>query len=154
MAAPSQLVGQSLGHYHILGLIGAGGMGFVYRAHDEHLDRDVALKVLPSGAFADENARKRLRKEALALAKLNHPNIAIVHDFDTCGDTDFLVMEYVEGATLTDKLANGVLCEKEVLDLGIQIARTLEDAHKNGIVHRDLKPSNIMVTPSGQVKLL
>ncbi len=154
MAAPHQLVGLTLGHFHILGKIGIGGMGVVYRAHDERLDRDVALKVLPPGALSDENARKRFRKEALALAKLNHPNIATIHDFDTQGGIDFLVMEYVEGVTLTDKLSKGALVENQVLGLGTQIATTLEDAHEHGIVHCDLKPSNIMITPKGLVKVL
>jgi len=98
MAAPSQLVGQILGHYRILEQIGAGGMGVVYRAHDERLDRDIALKVLPSGALTDEAARKRFRKEALALSRLNHPNIAMVFDFDTQDDMDFLVIEYIPGS--------------------------------------------------------
>src|SRR5713101_2702297 len=100
MAAPSQLVGQTLGHYRILEQIGAGGMGVIYRAHDERLDRDVAVKVLPPGVLADETARKRFRREALTLSKLTHPNIATVHDFDTQDDRDFLVMEYVSGETL------------------------------------------------------
>lgn len=153
MAAPSQLVGQTLGHYRVVEQIGAGGMGVVYRALDERLDRNVALKVLPPGALADENARKRFRKEALALAKLNHPNIATIHDFDTQDGVEFLVMEYVEGVTLAKKLAEGALPEKQVLEWGEQIAKTLEDAHDRGIVHRDLKPGNIMVT-KGQLKLL
>jgi len=154
MATPSQLVGQILGHYRILEQIGAGGMGVVYRAHDERLDRDVALKVLPPGVLADETARKRLRKEALTLSKLNHANIAIVHDFDAQDGVDFLVMEYVSGITLAEKLAKGPLPEREALALGEQVAKTLQDAHELGIVHRDLKPGNIMVTPKGQVKLL
>jgi eukaryotic-like serine/threonine-protein kinase len=95
MAAASQLVGQILGHYRILEQIGAGGMGVVYRAHDERLDRDIAIKVLPRGTLADEADRKRFRKEALALAKLNHPNIATIHDFDTQDGIDFLVMEFL-----------------------------------------------------------
>ena len=93
MAAPSQLVGHILGHYRILEQIGAGGMGVVYRAHDERLDRDIALKVLPSGALADEAARKRFRKEALALAKLNHPNIATIFEFSSQNSIDYLVTE-------------------------------------------------------------
>jgi serine/threonine protein kinase/tetratricopeptide (TPR) repeat protein len=154
MAASHPIVGQNLSHYRILEQIGAGGMGVVYRAYDEHLERDVALKVLPPGALANENARKRFRKEALALAKLNHPNIATIHEFDTQSGIDFLVMEYVDGATLNEKLNKGALSEREVLALGEPILKTLEDAHEQGIVHRDLKPGNIMITAKGQVKLL
>ena len=90
------MIGQTLSHYRIIEKIGAGGMGEVYKAHDEHLDRDVAIKVLPKGTLPDETARKRFHKEALALSKLSHPNIATVHDFDTQEGVDFLVMEYVE----------------------------------------------------------
>src|SRR6266852_6213202 len=129
-------------------------MGVVYRAHDERLDRDVALKLLPPGVLTDDAARKRFRKEALALAKLNSPNIAAVYDFDTEGGVDFLVMEYVRGVTLATRLKSGALAEKEVLMLGEQIAKTLEEAHESGIVHRDLKPGNVMVTVKGQVKVL
>ncbi len=95
-------------------------MGEVYRAHDERLDRDVAVKVLPADAFTDETARKRFRKEALALSKLNHPNIAVVHDFDTQDGIDFLVMEYVRGTTLSERVSNGALPEKEITKLGGQ----------------------------------
>ncbi len=98
------MVGQTISHYKILEKIGQGGMGEVYRATDTRLDRDVALKVLPAGALADEAARKRFRKEALSLSKLNHPNIAVVHDFDTQDGIDFLVMEFVEGTTLAGTL--------------------------------------------------
>ncbi len=148
------MIGQRLGHYRIVEKIGAGGMGEVYRAHDERLERDVALKVLPAGTLADEQARKRFRKEALALSKLNHPHIATVFDFDTQDGTDFLVMELVEGVTLSDKLAVGPLPEKEISRLGGQVAEALEEAHEQGVVHRDLKPGNIKVTPKGQVKIL
>src|SRR5215831_2521615 len=102
MTAPSELVGQILGHYRILEQIGAGGMGVVYRAHDEQLVRDVALKILPADMLADEAARKRFRKEALALAKLNHPNIATVHEFGSQNGTDYLVTEYIAGLTLDE----------------------------------------------------
>ena len=129
-------------------------MGEVYRAHDERLDRDVAVKVLPADALADDTARKRFRKEALALSKLNHPNIATVHDFDTQDGADFLVMEYVEGATLSEKITNGPLSQKEVFKMGAQVADALEAAHEKGIIHRDLKPGNVMVTPKGQAKVL
>jgi serine/threonine protein kinase/Tol biopolymer transport system component len=129
-------------------------MGVVYRAHDEHLDCDVALKVLPVTLLTDETARKCFRKEALTLAKLKHPNIATIHDFDTDGGVDFLVMEYVDGVTLTQKVAQGALPEKELLTLGSDIARTLNAAHSQGVVHSDLKPGNIMLTSRGHVKLL
>ncbi len=148
------MIGQALAHYRIIEKIGAGGMGEVYRARDEHLGRDVALKVLPAGTLADEAARKRFRKEAQALSKLNHPNIATVHDFDTQDGVDFLVMELVEGVTLSDKLAVGPLGEKEITRLGAQLAEGLAAAHERRVVHRDLKPANLRVTPDGRLKIL
>ena len=154
MLCPSPIIGQILGQYRILEQIGSGGMGVVYRAHDERLDRDVAIKVLPPGTLADEAARKRFRKEALAIAKLNHPNIATVHDFDTQDGIDFLVMEYVRGVTLAEKIIQGGMHAKDVLEIGQQLVNTLADAHEHGIVHRDLKPGNIMLTAKHQVKLL
>jgi serine/threonine protein kinase/Flp pilus assembly protein TadD len=154
MAAHSQFVGQTLSHYRILEQIGAGGMGVVYRARDEQLERDVALKVLPSGTLTDETARKRFRKEALALAKLNHPNIATVHEFGSLKDTNFLVTEYIAGLTLETKLAAGAISEKEVVDLGIQLAQGLCAAHEQGIVHRDLKPANLRLSSDGRLKIL
>jgi len=148
------MIGQRVARYLILEKIGAGGMGVVYRARDERLERDVALKVLPPGIFRDEAARKRFRKEALALSKLNHPNIATIHDFDSQDGVDFLVMEFITGTTLSHKLRSDGLSEKEVLSLGLQIASALEEAHEHGIVHRDLKPSNIFLTPKNQIKIL
>ena len=129
-------------------------MGVVYRARDERLDRDVALKVLPAGALADDAARRRFRKEALTLAKLAHPHIAVIFDFDTQDGVDFLVMEYVAGQTLALKLNEGVMSEKETLALGAQVAAAIEEAHEQGVVHRDLNPRNILVTPRGQTKVL
>ena len=146
--------GTRLGRYEVIRLLGAGGMGEVYLVKDERLEREVALKVLPTGTLADESARKRFRREALALSKLNHPNIETVYDFDTEDGTDFLVMEYVAGQTLEEKLADGALPEKEVVTLGGQVASALEEAHEQGVVHRDLKPGNIIVTSKGQTKLL
>ena len=128
-------------------------MGVVYRAHDQRLDRDVAVKVLTTGAL-DGCARERLRTEALALSKLNHPHVATIHDFDTQEDTDFLAMEYVAGPTLSDRLAGGPLPEKEVVRLGAQLADGLTAAHGAGLVHRDLKPGNIRLTPDGALKIL
>jgi len=148
------MIGQTLGHYRLLEKIGEGGMGVVFRASDQRLDRNVALKVLPPGTLTDEAARKRFRKEALALAKLSHPNIGVIYDFNTQDGVDFLVMEYIAGNTLAVKLAGRSLAEKEVVALGAQIAAALEEAHEQGVVHRDLKPGNVMVTPKGLAKVL
>jgi len=148
------LVGIELGHYRIVEKIGAGGMGEVYRAHDEHLARDVAIKVLPPGTLIDESARKHFHKEALILSQLNHPNIATIHDFDTQQGVDFLVMEYILGITLSEKVAGRPLPEKEVLRLGVQLAEGLAAAHDHGVVHRDLKPGNLQVTSDGRLKIL
>jgi TolB-like protein/tetratricopeptide (TPR) repeat protein len=148
------MLGQTLGHFRILEKIGAGGMGVVYRARDEQLDRDVALKILPSGALADDISRKRFRKEALALAKLTHPNIGVIHEFGTQDGLDFLVMEYIPGTTLRDKLTVGSIPEKEAVALAAQITSALEEAHHAGVIHRDLKPGNVLVTPKGQAKVL
>jgi len=148
------MVGQRLGHYRVLEKIGAGGMGVVYRARDERLERDVALKVLPAGILADETARKRFRKEALTLSQLNHPNIATVYDFDTQEGVDFLVMELIPGENLAEKLHAGALAEKVISRLGTQLAQGLAAAHGQGVVHRDLKPGNVRVTPDGRLKIL
>jgi eukaryotic-like serine/threonine-protein kinase len=148
------LVGQTLGHYRIIEKIGAGGMGQVYLACDEHLDRQVAIKVLPPGMLREESSRKRFRKEALALSKLNHPHIATIHDFDTDRGVDFLAMEYIPGITLSDKLANRPLPEKEVITLGAQLAEGMAAAHEHGVIHRDLKPGNLRVTSEGRLKIL
>src|SRR5216684_9138968 len=114
------MIGQTLGHYRILEKVAAGGMGVVYRARDEQLDRDVALKVLPPGTLSDEAARKQFRKEALALAKLNHPNIETIHEFDTQDGVDFLVMELIHGTSLAERLRAGSLPEKEAILVGAQ----------------------------------
>ena len=148
------MIGQTLGHYRIVERIGAGGMGEVYRAHDEQLDRDVALKVLPSGTLTDESARRQFRKEALALAKLNHPNIETVHEFNSQDGVDFLAMELVPGNPLSQRLKSGALPEQEVVGLGVQFAEGLAVAHEHGVIHRDLKPSNLMITPDGRLKIL
>jgi serine/threonine-protein kinase len=157
---PNHVVGQGtlvdrmLGHYRITEKIGAGGMGDVYRARDEHLARDVAIKVLPPSTLTDEPARKHFRKEALILSQLNHPNIATIHDFDTQQGVDFLVMEYIPGITLSEKVAAATLPEKEVLRLGVQLAEGLAAAHEHGVIHRDLKPGNLRVTSDGRLKIL
>ncbi|MBZ5706173.1 MAG: protein kinase [Acidobacteriia bacterium] len=148
------LVGLELGHYLVVEKIGAGGMGEVFRAHDEHLDRDVAIKVLPPRTFTDDSARKHFRQEALALSRLNHPNIATIYDFDTQQEIDFLVMEYITGVTLSEKLAAGPLPETEAARLGVQLAEGLAAAHEQGLIHRDLKPGNLRLTPDGRLKIL
>ena len=148
------MIGQKFSHYRIIEQIGAGGMGVVYRAHDEQLDRDVAIKVLPPRTLGDETARTRFRQEALSLAKLNHPGIATVHDFGSEDDTDFLVTEYIPGITLDRKLAGGMLPTDEIIALGLQLAQGLAAAHERGIVHRDLKPGNLRITPEGRLKIL
>jgi tetratricopeptide (TPR) repeat protein/TolB-like protein len=148
------MIGQGLGHYLIIEKIGAGGMGEVYRAHDEQLDRDVALKVLPAGMLADETARKGFRKEALALAKLNHPNIETVYEFASQDGVDFLALELIPGEALSEKIKAGPLALAEITRLALQLCEGLSAAHEQGIIHCDLKPHNIFVTPDGWLKIL
>jgi serine/threonine protein kinase/tetratricopeptide (TPR) repeat protein len=152
MATP--IIGQILGHYRILEQVGAGGMGVVFRASDQQLERDVAIKVLPPGMLADEAARKRFRHEALALAKLNHPNIGTVYEFGSQEEIDFLVMEYVGGVAVDARLGSGPLTQKEVLRLGFQLADGLASAHEHGVIHRDLKPANMRLTQDNRLKIL
>jgi tetratricopeptide (TPR) repeat protein len=148
------MVGKRLEHYLILNQLGAGGMGVVYCALDEKLDRKVALKVLSSGILADEAARRQFHKEALALAKLNHPNIETIYEFCSQDGLDFLVMELIAGVSLSEKLRTGPLSEREVLRFGLQLCEGLAAAHAQGVVHRDLKPSNLFVTPENRLKIL
>lgn len=148
------MLGRTLSHYLIVDEIGSGGMGVVYRARDERLSRDVALKVILPGALVTDVARKRFRKEALALSRLNHPNIATIHDFDSQDGVDFVVMEFLDGVPLNLTLKDRRLVEPEVIRIGKQIVAALDEAHEHGIVHRDLKPGNIMLSAKGQVKLL
>jgi eukaryotic-like serine/threonine-protein kinase len=154
MAVQTPVVGSLLGRYRLLEQVGKGGMGVVFRARDEQLARDVAVKVLPPGTFPDENSRKKFLKEARVLAKLSHANVAMAFDFGQEHGVDYLVTEYVPGITLDAKLAKGPLLYKTVLDLGIQLANGLAAAHREGIVHRDLKPGNLRVTPEGELKIL
>src|SRR5215469_9688394 len=148
------MIEERLGHYRILERIGAGGMGEVYRACDERLEREVAVKVLPHGMLSDDSVRKRLRKEAQILSKLSHPNIEILFDFDHEDLVEFLVVEYVAGVTLSDVLSNGPLPEKEVARLGVQLANGLAAAHAHKIIHRDLKADNLRLTSDGRLKIL
>jgi len=148
------MVGETISHYRILAQIGAGGMGVVYKAYDQQLEREVALKLLPQGLLADEAARKRFRKEALALARLNHPNIATIFEFGNEDGLDFLVTEYIPGITLDTKLSSGPLNTEEAIGLGVQLATGLGEAHSQGLIHRDLKPGNLRVAPDGRLKIL
>lgn len=151
---PEALLGQELGRYRIADKIGRGGMGVVYRAIDPRLDREVALKVLPGGVLADDRARKRFRREAKALSRLNHPHIAGILDFDTQEGLDFLVMEFVRGAPLGGRTRRGPMPENEILRILRQVSEALAEAHARGVIHRDLKPDNIMIGDHGGVKVL
>jgi serine/threonine protein kinase/tetratricopeptide (TPR) repeat protein/TolB-like protein len=148
------MIGQKFSHYRIIEQIGAGGMGVVYRAYDERLDRTVAIKVLPPDLLVGEAAQKRFRREALALARINHPNIATLHDVGSENGTDYLVMEDIQGTTLEARTSAGPLPIAEVLSLAIQICEGLAAAHDRGIIHRDLKPGNMCLTPDGRLKIL
>jgi len=154
MSAPTPSIGEVLGHYRLLEQIGAGGMGVVFRAHDEQLQRDVAVKILPAGMLVDDDARRQFRKEALAVGKLNHPNIAMAFDFGQDNGIDYLVTEYIPGINLDEKIGGQPLPHKTVLELGIQLASGLEAAHRENVIHRDLKPGNLRLNPDGQLKIL
>ena len=146
-------VGTRLGPYEIVAPIRAGGIGEVYKAKDTRLDRTVAIKVLPEN-FAEVPERKqRFEREARTISKLNHPHICILHDVGSQDGVEYLVMEYIEGETLAERLEKGALPLDQALEYGIQIVDGLDTAHRAGIAHRDLKPPNVMLTKSG-VKLL
>ncbi|MGH9586028.1 MAG: protein kinase domain-containing protein [Acidobacteriaceae bacterium] len=146
--------GARLGRYVIIEPLGAGGMGVVYKAHDEKLDRIVAVKVLTSGVLSNEAARNHFRREALALARLNHPHIAALYDVGEQDATDYIVMECVQGQSLRAALDAKAFSPVEATRITMQIAEALEEAHEQGVVHRDLKPANVMLTPKGNVKVL
>jgi eukaryotic-like serine/threonine-protein kinase len=143
-----------ISHYRLLKKLGAGGMGVVYLAEDISLDRKVAIKLLSRSSMADDLARKRLIREAQAVARLEHPNICTVYEVSEEDHDCFIVMQFVEGQTLDSRLRMGQMDLQDVLDLAIQIADALTEAHSKGIIHRDIKPQNIMITPRGQVKVL
>ena len=146
--------GTRLGGYEILGLIGAGGMGEVYRARDSRLGRDVAIKVLPADRVADEGRRRRFVQEAQAASSLNHPHIVTIYEIDTVGDHDFIVMEYMSGKSVDALIPRHGMRLSEALRISIPVADALAAAHARGIIHRDLKPANVMVGTDGAVKVL
>ncbi len=148
------MIGSTLGHYRIVEKIGEGGMGEVYRAHDERLDRDVAVKVLPASVAQDPERIARFEREAKLLASLNHPNIATLYGLEEHEGRRFLVMELAEGETLAERLKKGQIPVEDALPVALQIAEGLEAAHEHGIIHRDLKPANVMLSPEGRVKVL
>ena len=146
--------GTRLGRYIIIEPLGAGGMGVVYRAKDEKLERAVAIKILSPGLLMGGDARRRFHKEALALAKLGHTHIAAVYDVGEQEGIDYIVMECIPGESLAAKIKSGPLTVKDATSIILQIAEALEEAHEQGVIHRDLKPGNMMITPKGQVKVL
>ena len=148
------MIGKTLGTFTLEALIGKGGMGEVYKAKDQKLGRDVAIKVLPEEFAKDADRIARFKREAKLLASLNHPNIAAIHGLEESDGTHFLVLELIEGDTLADRIKGGAIPVEESLKLALQIAEALEAAHEKGVIHRDLKPANIKVTPDGKVKVL
>src|SRR3989442_7323511 len=146
--------GTKLGRYEICSQLGAGGMGEVYLAQDTTLDRRVAIKFLPESLVADEQARKRLVREAQAAAKLDHANICAIHEVGEEDGRSFIVMQYVEGETLDARMKRKPLELKDSLTIAAQVADALSDAHAHGIIHRDIKPSNVIITSRGQAKVM
>jgi serine/threonine protein kinase len=148
------LIGKIISHYKILEKLGGGGMGIVYKAHDTKLNRTVALKFLRPHALGSEEEKIRFYHEALAAASLSHPNICTIHEIDDTHEQTFIVMEYIKGETLKEKISRGPLKLKEVIDIGIKIAEGLNEAHNKMMIHRDIKSANIMVTANNQVKIM
>src|SRR5262249_46585727 len=151
---PQSLIGQQLGSYQIQSLLGVGGMGVVYKGRDVRLNRSVAIKVLPRDKMSDPERKRRFVQEAKAASALNHPNIITIHDIGNEGGIDFIVMEYVGGKALDQRIPRKGMRLNEALKLAVQMADALAKAHSVGIIHRDLKPSNVMVSDDGLVKVL
>src|SRR5713101_2805817 len=153
------MIGRTISHYRIEEKLGEGGMGIVYRAVDTHLERSVAIKVLPPHAVGDSERKWRFVREAKSASALNHPNIVTIHDIDSAPSdagepVDFIAMEYVDGESLAKRIERGRLKVEDALDCAVAVASALAAAHAAGIVHRDIKPANIMVTPAGAIKVL
>src|SRR5580704_15074065 len=148
------MVGQKIAQYQFLEKLGAGGMGDIYKAQDTRLNRFVAIKVLSTASSGDPERRRRFVQEAQAASALNHPNIITIHDIISEGGSEYMVMEFVSGKTLSDLIPKGGLRFPQALKIAVQMTDALTIAHNAGIVHRDLKPANVMVTDSGLVKIL
>jgi TolB-like protein/tetratricopeptide (TPR) repeat protein len=148
------LTGHVVDSYQLVSRLGAGGMGEVYLAHDARLDRPVALKFLSPGLALDRDRLRRFHQEARAVSSLNHPHIVVVHDFGEVNGRPFIVTEFIEGETLRQRLQQGAVATKDVVDIGVQVASALAAAHARGLVHRDVKPENIMLRPDGYAKVL
>ncbi len=148
------LLGRTLAHYQVQSLLGAGGMGEVYLAHDSRLERTVALKILPPDLAMDGERMQRFVREARAASALNHPNVATIYELGESDDVLFIAMEYVEGETIAARVSDRVFTAPEIVDIAIQVADALEAAHGKDITHRDIKPANLMLTPTGRVKVL
>src|SRR5256712_13384101 len=148
------LVGSTLAHYRIVSKIGAGGMGEVYLAQDTRLDRKVALKILPQELAANQDRMRRFTQEAKSAAALNHPNIATIHEIGESNGVNFIAMEFIDGATLREKIHQEQTDLRKLLRYLQRVAEGLAKAHAAGIVHRDLKPDNIMITRDGHAKIL
>jgi serine/threonine protein kinase len=148
------VIGTTISHYRITGKLGIGGMGVVYEGEDLRLARPVALKILPMELAGDPEATRRLKREAQTIAGLNHPNICTVYEVDDHEGSAFIAMERVEGSNLKQHMARQTLTTPEIVDIALQITQALEAAHAAGIVHRDIKPGNIVVSSTGQVKVL
>src|SRR5262245_1625705 len=148
------MIGSTLGHYRIEAKLGEGGMGVVYKARDQRLDRFVALKVLPSELSTDPARRRRFMQEAKAACALNHPNIVTIHEIDSADGADFIVMELIQGKTLRELIPSNGLPLRVALKYAVHIADALSAAHEAGVIHRDLKPANIMVASNDEAHVL
>ena len=148
------MIGQQVSHYRILGKLGGGGMGVVYEAEDLSLGRHVALKFIPENLAGDPKSLERFTREARAASQLNHPNICTIHGIEDNNGHPFIVMEKLEGESLKQHIGGQPMKLEEVLDVGVQVADALAASHAKGIVHRDIKPANIVLTPTGQAKVL